>query len=335
VSPFTLPDHVDVTSATLNAIADRYSLGPIRPRRLPERGIFNAIFKLNSQVILRVPRKHPRFIQSSRHESIAVPAARKAGVRTPELIAFDDTLELLPVPFTLYERVPGQSLEALDLEPGAGWVVWHELGGDLARAHVGVPSDGAVSQLDDTSAAPDPRDLIERRASDGWFTGLEVCWLGDWLDRLAPAALQPTPLRFLHGDSQGTNVMVRPRPLAYRAVIDWGSTCLGDMALDFAGVPLRAVPFMLAGHREVAPLDADDTAEARIVWRHLQLALWALPKGAVPGRSWAERPLAMLLEVLRFFADPPDERWRGLGPIAPSAPTRLRLVEAGSRRPRR
>ncbi len=334
MSPFTLPDHVEVSSTTLRAIGARHGLGPIRPRRLPEHGIFNAIFQLNRQIILRVPRDHPRFVEASRHESIAVPAARQAGVRTLELLAFDDTLEFLPVPFTLYERVPGQPLETLGLEPDAGCVVWRELGRDLARAHVGVPVEGAVRQLDDNKAAPDPRVLIERRAADGWFAGLEVRWIGDWLDRLAPAALQPTPTRFLHGDSQGTNVMVRPRPLSYRAVIDWGSTCLGDMALDFAGVPLRTVPAILAGHREVAPLDADDTAEARIVWRHLQLALWGLPKGTVPGHSWAERPLAMLLETLRFFADPPNERWRDLGPIAKSAPTRLVAAEAGSWRQR-
>jgi hypothetical protein len=103
-------------------------------------------------------------------------------------------------------------------------------------------------------------------------------------------------------------------PLRYEAVVDWGSSATGDAAFDFGGVPLRAVPYMLAGHREIAPLDGDATAEARILWRHLELALRFLPRGCVPGRSWAERPLPMLLEVLRFFADPPDDRLRQLGP---------------------
>jgi hypothetical protein len=61
--------------------------------------------------------------------------------------------------------------------------------------------------------------------------------------------------------------------------------------------------------------DSDETVEARIVWRHLDLSLGMLPRGAVPGRSWAERPLPMLLEVLRFFLDPPNDRWRAIGPI--------------------
>jgi hypothetical protein len=44
------------------------------------------------------------------------------------------------------------------------------------------------------------------------------------------------------------------------------------------------------------------------------LSIWTLSRGAVPGRSWGERPLPMLLEVLRFFLEPPDERWGEIGP---------------------
>jgi hypothetical protein len=90
---------------------------------------------------------------------------------------------------------------------------------------------------------------------------------------------------------------------------------LGDVALEFAGVPLRAAPYMLAGHREIATLDGDDAAEARVLWRHLQLSIWTLPRGAVAGLSWAERPIPMLMEVLRFFAEATDDRWREVGPV--------------------
>lgn len=78
--------------------------------------------------------------------------------------------------------------------------------------------------------------------------------------------------------------------------------------------PCEPCPSSLEGHREVAPLDGDDTAEARILWRHLQWSLAHLPRGAVPGQSWGERPLAWLLEVLRFFLDGPPPRWRALAP---------------------
>ena len=79
-------------------------------------------------------------------------------------------------------------------------------------------------------------------------------------------------------------------------------------------VPLGAVPFMLAGYRESAQIDEDANLEARIIWRHLQLGLVTLPRGALPDRSWAERPLSMLVDTLAFFASDPPDVWRELGP---------------------
>ena len=313
--PFTLPDHVDVSPETLHQIANRHGVDGASVERLPETVIFNAIYRLGDGTILRIPRNHPTFIQAARNEAVAVPAAVAAGVRTPHLLAFDDSLDLLPVPYTVYERVPGRPLEALNLDPADAAEVWREHGRNLALAHLGVPVAGGIATLPVKRPDPDPCGLLAERVAEGWLSPLDARWLADWLDRLAPAALAPTPTRFLHGDTQATNLMVTPGPLRYQAVIDWGSAAVGDVALDFAGLPLRAVPSMLAGHREATPLDGDATAEARILWRHLQLAIWTLPRGASPGLSWAERPLPMLLEVLRFFLEPPDDRWHALGPV--------------------
>jgi len=318
---FELPPHVDLTSDILRAIADRHGLDiAAGVERLPDAGIVNAIYRLGADAILRVPRNHPGCIADCRAEAIAAPAARAAGVRTPRLLAFDDGLDIVPVPYTICERVPGQALERLGIEPDAAADIWRAVGRDLARLHAGVTVKGAVAGLPEMFWREDPRTLLVRRAEEGWLTGLEVGWLTAWLDRLAPAALAPMPIRVLHGDVQWANVLVSPDPLRYEALLDWGCASLGDVACDFAGLPLRAVPHLLAGHREIAPPDGNDTIEARIVWRHLQIVLHLLPRGAVPGRSWAERPLPMLLEILRCFLDPPDERWRAVGPISSANP---------------
>jgi aminoglycoside phosphotransferase (APT) family kinase protein len=314
--PFTLPDHVEAAPETLRAVAERHGLPTSPLLRLPDAGIFNAVYRLGDVAILRIPRNHPKFIAASLAESIAVPAARRAGVRTPRLLAFDDRLDLLPVPYTVYELVPGCSLEACDLDPSDAAEAWREVGRDLARTHTGVSVAGAISTLPARMTLGDPRRFLDERVEQGWLSWLDARWFGRWLDRLAPTVLVDVPTRFLHGDTQGTNVMVEPDPIRYRAIIDWGSAALGDVACDFAGVPLRAVPLLLEGHREVTVPDGDDTLEARILWRHLQLSLWTLPRGAVPDRSWAERPWPALLEVLRFFTDPPSDRWRAIGPAA-------------------
>lgn len=305
-----LPNFPDLSDEILREIATRYG-GPVV--RLPEAGIFNAVFLLGEDFVLRVPRDHPDFIAAVRREVLAVPAAREVGVRTPRLVAVDDAYDLLPVPFLVYERVWGESLGWLDLEPGDTAAVWWELGRDLATLHTGVVAEGPIAALR-PERLDDPRPWVEDLATDGQLTVVEGRWLGRWLDQLAPVALGPVPERFLHGDVQATNVMVRPDSRAYLALIDWGGAGWGDPAHDVAGLPLRAVPWVLTGYREVAPAEGDETVEARILWRHLQLALFLLQRPPQPGRSWAERPMGMLLEIVRFFLDGPGNPWRRLGP---------------------
>jgi Ser/Thr protein kinase RdoA (MazF antagonist) len=69
---------------------------------------------------------------------------------------------------------------------------------------------------------------------------------------------------------------------------------------------------MLEGYREVAPFPEDEKAEARILWRHLQISLYLLGRPPQPGLSWAERPAAMLLEIMRFFLGSPGTPWTDL-----------------------
>jgi aminoglycoside phosphotransferase (APT) family kinase protein len=301
-----------VSPDAAGAIAARHGLGDRTLAPIAHAGVINAVYLLGDDLVLRVPRDHPAHIEQARVEAIAIPAARAAGVRTPALVAYDDGCDLLPVPYLVVERVHGRALGALDLEPGATPGLWRELGRELARLHT---SAGPAGPLGETWIRSDPRELVERRASEGWFTSLEARWLGAWLERLAPAALQqPAVERFLHRDVQTSNVLVGSESLAYVAILDWGCASRGDPAWDFFGMPLRAVPLLLEGHREVAPLDGDDTAEARILWRHLQWSLAVMPRGATPGLSWGEHPIAWMLEVLRFFLDRPPPRWRSLAP---------------------
>ena len=309
-----LPDHIPVSRAALVEIARRQHVASAGPFvSLLENGIFNAHYSLGSDLVLRVPRNHPEHFAALRREAIAVPAARNAGVKVPELVAIDDSCELLPCPFAVYRRVNGQTLESLEFPPALAADVWRELGRDLHRTHA-IDPDESNRSLPPPGPLPDPREMVEAYASSGWFTRTEAGWLLAWLSRLASLALQPARSRFVHGDTQGSNVMVCPGPLQYVALMDWGSAAWGAQVDDFAVVPLSAVPFMLEGYREVAQIDEDPNSEARIVRRHLQLGLVTLPRGRLPGLAWAERPLGMLVDTLAFFAGQPPGPWLGLGP---------------------
>jgi aminoglycoside phosphotransferase (APT) family kinase protein len=304
-----LPPHPDVSTTALRAIAERHHLASDSFNRLPEVGIFNAIYLLGEDWVLRVPRQHPAHLAALRKEAVAVPAARAAGVRTPHIVAFDEACDLLPVPYAIYERIHGETLGLLQLDVQETPSAWRALGHDLARLHTGVPEASPAGGLT-VEAMPDPRASAEHLAGEGYFSVVEARWLTGWLDALAPAALTSGWRRFIHNDVQATNIMVATGSHDYLALLDWGSSGWGDTAWDFVGMPLRAVPLILQGYRAVAPLDADETAEARITWRQLQIALMLAKRLPQPERSWGERPLGMLLDILRFFAEAPTERWR-------------------------
>lgn len=105
------------------------------------------------------------------------------------------------------------------------------------------------------------------------------------------------PLMAIQPCRRPTNVIVRSGE--YAAIIDWGDAGWDDPALDFAYIPLRAVPAALGGYREVAALDGDDGAEARILWDHLGLALDHLDRPARPGSAdWDGALAARWVELI-------------------------------------
>jgi len=309
-----LPDFPDLSPERLAAVLTALGLTGAPVVRLAEVGIFNAIFAVRDDLVLRVPRQHPAFVEASRKEALAVPAARSAGVRTPRLVAFDDTLEVLPVPYSLDERVPGGVLEAAEAEPTAAAEVYRELGRDLGRLHGGVERSGALAEFE-LEGLPEPDQGPEELVDSGHLGRSEQRWLSAWVARLKAriAAGPERPDVFRHGDVQATNVMVSDGH-GYLALLDWGACGWGDPAHDFAGVPFAGAPAMLAGYREERDLPADGSIEAAIVLRELQIALFLLRRPGQPGRSWAERPLGMMLDLLHGLAHATDATFAALRP---------------------
>jgi aminoglycoside phosphotransferase (APT) family kinase protein len=310
-----LPDFPEVSADILRMIAEQHHFRVRTFSQLPSIGVFNAIYLLGNDLVLRVPRNDPWFVTALMNEAIAVPVARAAGVATPRLVAFDDSLALLPVPYAVYERVHGETLESLGLDPATTPAVYRTLGRELARLHAGVRPEGPAGHL----GAPnipldDPRPLPGQLAADGYFSVVEARWLSRWVARLAPILRTPHAARFLHGDTQATNILVHPASLDYLAIIDWGGCGWGDPALDFSGMPLHAVPEVLAGYREIATLPDDETVEARILLIHLHFALLNIRNGPRPLHSWGERPLGYILDIMRFLLEAPDARWAELRP---------------------
>jgi Phosphotransferase enzyme family len=302
-----LPDFPLLERDALVRIAWRFGVSPDRISSLPQVGICNAIFALGDDLILRVPSAHEAHTSAIRREAVTVPLAREVSVKTPALVAFDDSLATLPVPFGIWERVKGDTLGLLDLEPDETPQVWRAVGADLGRLHTRFLPRHELTPLE-----PPPMPTIEVLAGqlerEGWIGLGEARWLTRWAEQLEVrgGAVQR---RFLHGDLQATNIMVSPTR-EYLALLDWGACGWGDAAWDFVGLPLRAIPFLLEGYREINKTP-DAGLEARILRRHIEIGLFLMTRGAQPGKSWAERPFGMILEVMRFLQSAP-EPWHGL-----------------------
>lgn len=307
-----LPAFPEVTIQILQQIGDRHGFHTRQYSHLPSQGVFNAIYLLGDELVLRVPRNHPHFISAITKESIAVPEVCKLGIKTPSLVVYDDSCSLLPVPYAIFERVHGITLDTLQSGSQPVLPNYVELGRELAKLHSGVEKRGQINSI----GAPnlpmaDAVSLVDELAEEGFFTRNETNWLREWIAKLPPLLKDAQSRRFLHGDTQATNILIDPTTLDYRAIIDWGGCGWGDPALDFSGMPLRHVPAVLAGYREISTLPEDLTAEGRILRYHLYFGLINLKNSPQPSRSWGERPLSYFVEVMRCMRDPGFRDWQG------------------------
>ena len=296
------PPEVPVTDDVLRAIAARHGVVADVVERLPSLGIINVVYALGDHHVVRVPRDLPIHVRQAATEAATLPNVVDAGVRTPALVAYDDACDLLPVPYLVVERVSGRDLESRGVDPRDVPDVLREVGADLARLHaLGPPSAPSPVPTTDLPA------LLDELVNLGWLSRYETGWLQSWVDELE---CPPGPATLVHGDIQLSNVLVDD-DLRYVALLDWGCAFAGDPAIDFMPVPMRAVPPMLGGYR-AAGGQIDDR---NILRGGLIVLLRELHRGAEPGTSWGERPVAWLADLAGFLggrsiADTWSERLR-------------------------
>ncbi len=92
----------------LAAIARRHGVSGENVRPIPS-GVANHVFHLGDGLILRIPQTERSLLDLAK-EAAVIPAAREAGVRTPDVVTFDDTCSEANVPYMVLTRAPGLDL---------------------------------------------------------------------------------------------------------------------------------------------------------------------------------------------------------------------------------
>jgi aminoglycoside phosphotransferase (APT) family kinase protein len=240
---------------------------------LPSTGIANRIYA-TAAVVLRVATDHPDAVADARTESVAAPVARAAGILTPRLIVFDDSRTLVDRPFSLWERIHGETLGLAQLGRKRREEVWREAGRQIARLHTQVRSCTDPNAYLDTPARElNLEPAIKRLAESGRASAPRINEIERLIDELRPH-VSPGGLAdcFVHNDLHEMNIMCNLDGVLL-GLIDWGDAGWGDPALDFASMPLDVISAALEGYGPDNAKRLGPYPQARFVWDRLYDAL--------------------------------------------------------------
>jgi hygromycin-B 7''-O-kinase len=270
---------------------------PTDVRPMQRLGMENHIWALGDEYVLRIPlRGDPAGMVV---EALTVPVAREAGVRTPDLVVFDETRELTDDVYTIYERAPGHTLGTLDCDLRDMHLLLRDLAEDIVKLHH-LPNPGDKLQ---PYHPEDSRHDFKRIVDTGRLSVADADTLEKWLDALRPALEHRPHAVFTHNDLHPWNLMAETDPLRLGGILDWSDCVWGDPAFDLIGLPLPLTISLTELYRDAGGY-ADEHLEARILWCWLDLALWEVADldASVYRRCWWRWPevgVPAISEMLR------------------------------------
>ncbi|MEU5708081.1 aminoglycoside phosphotransferase family protein [Streptomyces flaveolus] len=240
-------------------------------RRLDSSGTENAMFRLGTGLVVRLPR-HPGAVADVRHEQRWLPRLGPLlPVATPEPAGLGAPGEGFPWPWSVYRWLDGRN-------PVAGAVAEPERLAERLGAFV-----AALRRIDPHDGPPASRGVPLTARDEPTRAALaRLTALTDRIDTAAVTALWEEALRapahagppaWAHGDLSPGNVLVEGDRLS--AVIDFGCAGVGDPAVDL----IVAWNLLPASARDTfrKAVGADDAQWARGRGWALSISLIQLP----------------------------------------------------------
>jgi aminoglycoside phosphotransferase (APT) family kinase protein len=210
---------VGIVPDPVNAILAHHGIrGPWEALRVT--GLANRIYA-TSDVVLRIATDHPEAVEDARTESVAAPIARAAGVLVPRLLAFDDSRTFVDRPYSIWERVHGDTLCLFRMDPRLQRETWSDVGHQLAVLHSRVQEcPDRYDWLDHPDRELDLAERLATLASTGRIDTATANKIERSIEALRPAIATTPCSCFLHNDIHEMNLMCS-RDGSLLAVIDW------------------------------------------------------------------------------------------------------------------
>lgn len=249
--------------AQMPELADR-SLEKVEPW-----GTNNAVWRLGDDLVVRLPRIGWATGQVDRDATWLPRLAPHLAVAVPEPVAIGEPAEGYPYRWAVHRWIAGTGASLDRIEDPVSFAL------DLAHAVEqlqAIATDGAP--LARNRARPlRAYDEATRRAIDGAADLIDAAAAtAVWEEALA-ATPHPDPPVWVQGDLEG-NCLVRDGRLC--GIVDWGSACVGDPAVD---VQVVWSPLFTEGSRQafIEALDVDEATIARSRGAAVNQACAALP----------------------------------------------------------
>ncbi len=264
-------DEVEVNEGVVcDLVADQFpEYSHMQLRVVEPWGTDNAIWRLGDELVVRLPRVHWATAQVDLEERWLPVLSEHLTVGVPDPIAVGQPGRGYPFPWAIHRWLHGEPADPALIDAPLAFA------GDVATVVVELRS---VPTRDAPSARNRARPVQEydestRRVIEAASHMIDAdAALAIWEEALAAPPYDGEPV-WVHGDLEGNCLLTDGR---LTGLVDWGSACAGDPAVD---IQIVWSPLFSAAAREhfLRLVDADDAAIARSRGAAVQQACAALP----------------------------------------------------------
>ena len=232
-------------------------------------GTDNAIWRLGTDLVVRLPRIHWAAGQVELEARWLPRIAAHLPVAVPEPVAVGEPGNGFPFRWAVHRWIPG---EAAALDQFDDPVTFATALADVVAKLRAVPTADAPSATNRSRPLAEYDDLTRGAIDRASHLIDAAAAIAVWEEALTAAPYGGAP-QWVHGDLEG-NCLIRDGRLC--GIVDWGSACVGDPAVD---VQVVWSPLFTDDSRSVFldALDVDDATLARSRGAAINQACTALP----------------------------------------------------------